>query len=151
MIASGRQYSPFRDVRFNVALLLGPLFWTGWFFFSQPVLKLSWVIRHPDKFFILAVMFPVLEEIVFRGWIQSAFSRISKGARLTPALSVSNLLTSLVFSLFHLFFHSVFWSLMVMIPSLIFGYFKERHGYLLPCIILHIFYNAGYFLLFSFF
>ena len=139
----------FRDVQFNIALFLGPLFWAGWFCLNQPVLKLSRAIIYPGKFLLLAAIFPVLEEFVFRGWLQETFSRITKGAMFVYALSVSNILTSVIFGFSHMFFHSAFWSCFVAVPSLIFGYFKERHNNLFPCIILHIFYNSGYYLLFN--
>jgi len=142
-------YLPFRDAHFNLALLFGPIFWTSWFFLSHPVLNLSRAISDPETLLILAVIFPVLEEIVFRGWIQETLFRMSKGAKLLPSVSVSNILTSLLFSFLHLFFHSVFWSCLVIIPSLVFGYFKDRHNSLFSCIILHVFYNLGYFLLFN--
>jgi membrane protease YdiL (CAAX protease family) len=35
----------------------------------------------------------------------------------------------------------------VLLPALLFGYFRDRHDSVLPAIALHVFYNAGYFLL----
>jgi membrane protease YdiL (CAAX protease family) len=35
----------------------------------------------------------------------------------------------------------------VFAPSLVFGYFRERYGSIAPGAVLHVFYNAGYFLL----
>jgi membrane protease YdiL (CAAX protease family) len=35
----------------------------------------------------------------------------------------------------------------VLLPSLLYGYFRDRHGSVYPAIALHVFYNAGYFLL----
>jgi membrane protease YdiL (CAAX protease family) len=33
----------------------------------------------------------------------------------------------------------------VLFPSLIFGYFRDRYTSIYPCMVLHAFYNAGYF------
>ena len=37
----------------------------------------------------------------------------------------------------------------VIVPSLIFGYFRDRHGNIHAAVVLHVFYNAGYLWLFS--
>lgn len=60
---------------------------------------------------------------------------------------LANLLTSLSFTLAHLASHSTSWSLLVLIPSLCFGFVRDRFGSVYPSIILHVFYNTGYFLL----
>jgi hypothetical protein len=60
---------------------------------------------------------------------------------------MANLLTSAMFVLAHLVSHSLAWSLLVFITSLLFGLLRDRFESVYPSIVLHIFYNAGYFLL----
>jgi len=64
-------------------------------------------------------------------------------------LSVANLMTSLVFVLAHLIYSHWIWALLVFFPSIIFGYLKERHQSLLSPILMHCFYNFGFFWLFG--
>jgi membrane protease YdiL (CAAX protease family) len=54
-----------------------------------------------------------------------------------------------VFALLHLFLSAAILAVAVFIPSLIFGYFRDRYEQLHAPILLHIFYNAGYIWLFS--
>ncbi len=63
-------------------------------------------------------------------------------------LSKANLLTSLLFAGAHLFVQSPLWAAAVIVPSLIFGAFRDRYKSVDPAIILHSFYNLGYFLIF---
>ena len=61
----------------------------------------------------------------------------------------ANLITSLVFTGLHFIYHPPLWAASVLLPSLVFGYFKDRYRTLTTPIILHVFYNAGYFWLFA--
>jgi hypothetical protein len=63
-------------------------------------------------------------------------------------LSGPNLLTSVAFTGLHLFFRPAWFTLGVIVPSLVFGYFRDRYRGLVPPILLHVFYNAGFFLVF---
>ena len=58
-------------------------------------------------------------------------------------------LISLVFTGLHFIYHPPLWAASVLLPSLVFGYFKDRYRTLTTPIILHVFYNAGYFWLFA--
>jgi membrane protease YdiL (CAAX protease family) len=60
-----------------------------------------------------------------------------------------NIVTSIVFTGFHFIAHPPGWAIAVIIPSLVFGFFRDRYQHVLPAIILHVFYNSGYFLLFG--
>ena len=60
---------------------------------------------------------------------------------------MANLIVSLLFVLAHLASNSISWSLLVFVPSLCFGFARDRFGSVYPAITLHAFYNAGYFLL----
>ena len=63
--------------------------------------------------------------------------------------ATANLLTSLVFAGMHFFYHLPLWAAAVFIPSLVFGYFKDKYLSLGPPILLHVYYNSGYYWLFG--
>jgi membrane protease YdiL (CAAX protease family) len=86
--------------------------------------------------------------MLFRGIIQGYFLQQPMARQRTwIGLSTSNLLTSLLFACAHLASHSISWSLLVFVPSLCFGFVRDRFGSVYPSFVLHAFYNAGYFLL----
>jgi membrane protease YdiL (CAAX protease family) len=93
----------------------------------------------------LTFFYPVLEEIIFRGILQPWIAQRWKQSLFN--LSVANLITSSIFALVHLFHHSLLWAMATFIPSLIFGYSRERYNRLLAPIVLHASYNGGYFLI----
>ena len=47
----------------------------------------------------------------------------------------------------HWFTHPPLWALSVLIPSLVFGLVRDRLQSTYPAIVLHSFYNSGYFIL----
>ena len=130
-----------------VAVCAAPLFWIIWSRLHPITTNLGWPLDDPKTFLILAVTYPILEEIVFRGLIQDALKNLLPAKHLGP-LSLPNLATSLLFGGLHALLRSGITGIMVFWPSLIFGYFKERSGGLGVPIGLHIFYNSGFFLLF---
>ncbi|MDQ6995121.1 MAG: JDVT-CTERM system glutamic-type intramembrane protease, partial [Mariprofundaceae bacterium] len=102
---------------------------------------------------ILALLYPILEELVFRGLIQTWLLEKTWGHISWWGVSLANVLTSLLFMGLHFFQHPPLWAIAVLLPSLIFGYFREHYAQatypLLPSISLHCFYNAGWFYLFG--
>lgn len=96
-----------------------------------------------------ALVFPVLEELAFRGFLQSTLYGTHWGAQTKLGISHANVLTSVAFAAMHLMQHSPLWAVLTIFPSLIFGFFRDRYGSTTPSIVLHIFYNAGYFWLFG--
>lgn len=91
---------------------------------------------------------PLVEELLFRGVIQGQLEKTPWARHRLAGLSVANFLTTLLFALAHLFHHAPLWAAAVMIPSLVFGYFRDRHRQVFPAFFLHTFYN-GCFLLAS--
>lgn len=135
----------YRDTLFLIALLAGGLFWLGlWLFSSIQPLKVSeiwsWV------FLSLVLWQPVLEELLFRGLLQGLLGRQPWGQLALGGVTVANGITTLLFMLGHWWSHPPPWAIAVVVPSLIFGYFRDRFGSVYPAIVLHSFYNAGYFL-----
>ncbi|MBF0370396.1 MAG: JDVT-CTERM system CAAX-type protease [Magnetococcales bacterium] len=132
--------------------LLAPLGVWGWLWSQgggehfQP----GWILIHPGIFLGQALLYPVLEELVFRGMMQGGLKRIKRlqTPLLATLLTPANLLTSIAFSMAHLYLRDPWTGLMVFFPSLLFGHFRDRYNHLAPSIGLHILFNAGYFWLF---
>ena len=85
-------------------------------------------------FFLIVVVAPIVEEFMFRGYIQEYFRE-----RLSPERTI--LVSALVFSLFHPFdlFPQVF------ISGIFLSYVRERSGSILPGIVVHLLNNlVGY-------
>ena len=137
-----------KDPLFRVAIAAGPVCWVGLFFILHPSIQWDWPLLTPLVFLLPVLVYPVLEEIVFRGLIQELVHEYLSKASLGP-VSIANLLTSLLFTGVHFFYHPPLWAALVFFPSLVFGFFKDRTQGLMAPIILHVFYNAGFLWLFS--
>lgn len=87
---------------------------------------------------------PLGEELLFRGIIQGQLALLPWGQRSWFKISSANLLTSLAFIALHLVYHPALWAVAILFPSLVFGYFRERHQSLYPAFALHSLYNLGY-------
>lgn len=98
---------------------------------------------------MIIVISPVLEEIVFRGGLQTWLQQRRVLQYRLGAISLANVLTSLLFAGMHLFRQAPLWAALTFLPSLIFGWAKERHQTLLSPILLHMCYNAGFICLFA--
>ncbi len=136
-----------KDLLFHAALMCGLIFWLALYSIQQPLIQWGWPLLEPWQFLLPVVFYPVIEEIIFRGLLQELVHEYISQRSLGP-LSVANILTSVVFTAMHFLTHSPLWAVLVFIPSLLFGFFKDRTGHLPAPILLHIFYNAGFFWLF---
>lgn len=105
---------------------------------SELVKTLLWV----------ALIYPVLEEIVFRSGLQTLLLRYSALRHDFAGISVANVLTSITFAGLHLINQSALWAALVFFPSLVFGWARDRYGNIIASILLHMFYNAGFVVLF---
>jgi membrane protease YdiL (CAAX protease family) len=141
------QRLPWQDPLFLAALVAGLPVWLALYFIQQPTVQWGWPLIQPWPFLIPVLVYPLLEEIAFRGLIQELV-RDFISRRFWGPLSIANLLTSLLFTGMHFITHPPLWAALVFFPSLVFGFFKDRTNRLLAPIILHVFYNAGYFWLF---
>lgn len=136
------------DPHFLIAVLAAGIFWAGLYFMTVPDPDWFWPFQAPAAFLYPALIYPLVEEMVFRGIIQEWLHQ-KIPASLFAGISSANVITSLLFTALHFINHSPLWAAAVFIPSLIFGYFKDRTGGLGAPIALHVFYNSGYFLLFT--
>ncbi len=100
---------------------------------------------HIGPYLMVALVYPVLEEIVFRGGIQGFLMRQELRGIPGP-VSLANIITSIVYAALHGFVWGNAWAVLVFFPSLLFGYFRERSGGLGASIVLHSYYNAGFIL-----
>jgi membrane protease YdiL (CAAX protease family) len=138
----------FKDRQFGAAFIAGPVFWIVLWFYKSPQPEWGWPLIAPAQFLLLVFIYPVLEEFVFRGALQGWLRSRSWGLIAWRQVTVANTLASVVFALLHLIINPVYLSVAVFIPSLVFGYFRDRYDQLHASIILHIFYNAGFIWLF---
>lgn len=138
-----------KDRLFWVAFFLAPLVWLGLFNFDvfphNSILPKNYWMDHVLR---ESVLFPVLEEWLFRGWLQGYLLQKKSLQKSWMGISLANGVTSFIFSLLHGPLNGFIWSLWVFIPSLIFGFFRDRFGQTQPSMLLHGFYNSGFCLLF---
>ena len=138
-----------RDKLFWLAILAGPFFWGSLYYSGTGLTGPGWVSANLVLFLQLALLYPLLEELVFRGLLQESLWKTHLANLSIYCISLPNIITSLLFTAFHFFSHSAAWAVAVIFPSLVFGYFRDRYRHVLPAVILHMFYNSGYFVLFG--
>jgi membrane protease YdiL (CAAX protease family) len=136
-----------RDPLFHAALAGGLLFWLALYYIQQPVIQWHWPLLEPWQFLVPVLFYPLIEEVIFRGLLQELVHEYISQRSIGP-FSVANILTSIVFTAMHFLTHSPLWAALVLFPSLVFGFFKDRTGRLPAPMLLHVFYNAGFFWLF---
>ncbi len=123
--------------------------WLILYILYQPQPSWQGVVENSGLLLLLCFVYPVVEELAFRGALQGWLARYRIGrATVMAGLSGANILTSCLFVVAHLFYHPPMWALLVIGPSLVFGWFRDRYHSVVPAILLHILYNSGYFLLF---
>jgi membrane protease YdiL (CAAX protease family) len=137
-----------KDPLFYAALMAGLLFWLALYLLQQPVIQWGWPLLQPWQFLVPVVLYPLVEEMVFRGLLQELVHEYISHHSL-GLISVANLVTSVAFTAMHFIYHAPLWAALVFFPSLVFGFFKDRTGRLTTPILLHIFYNAGFLWLFT--
>jgi hypothetical protein len=137
-----------QDPLFYAALLAGPVFWIALYLILQPAIQWDWPLIKPGQFLVPVVFYPLVEEVIFRGLLQELVHDYISQRSLGP-FSVANLLTSVIFTAMHFIYHAPVWAALVIFPSLVFGFFKDRTRQLTAPILLHIFYNAGFLWMFS--
>ena len=136
----------YRAPVFLSALAMGAAVWLALPFLAI-VQPLPWPHIFSLPFLVVVLWQPTVEELLFRGCLQGWLFAHEWGKHSFVGISIANLLTSVVFSGAHLATHSLPWALSTLFPSLLFGVLRDRFGSVLPPLAMHIFYNAGYFLL----
>lgn len=126
------------DRQFYAALIAGPL--------TVTLLHRYLPVRGsgPAIVLFLVLWSPLLEELLFRGVIQGQLARRAWARCKVSGISVANMATSAGFALAHLLHHPPPWAAATAVPSLVFGYFRERHRQVYPAMVLHAAYNGCY-------
>jgi membrane protease YdiL (CAAX protease family) len=134
----------YRDPVFGAALVAAPFVWLVWYFYTEAEPRWEWPLAAPWSFLLLVLVYPVLEEIVFRGVVQGWLLNRHWGRSGRGGVTVANLVTSIIFAAAHLLRLSVLPSAAMLAPSLVFGFFRDRYGHIFASTLLHVFYNAGF-------
>ncbi len=138
----------YRDGWFWLAFALGPaISWALFLLIGNTAISgFTWAQWQPLLWFIL--LYPIIEEWLFRGILQRQLLKNYHTHRSILGFTLANGITSLLFAAAHLLNHSPHWALLVILPSLLFGWFRDRYGSIFPGVILHCSYNFSYFFLF---
>ena len=91
----------------------------------------------------LFTLAPIVEEIVFRGFLQSWLLQKSWFNQRSAGASRANWFTSIAFATAHLWQHALFLAPGYLIVSLLLGHFRERYRGILVPVLLHGYYNLG--------
>ncbi|MCO4845490.1 MAG: JDVT-CTERM system CAAX-type protease [Sulfurovum sp.] len=130
-------------IQYGTAILAAPLFVLLYnSIFAHQAFDVDLLHFDTKSLFSLIVFYPVVEELAFRGVIQKYIATKTKQYPSLFYLTVANILTSVLFVAMHFVHHTPLWAMLVFVPSLIFGYFKEQYGHVGASIFLHMFYNA---------
>jgi len=87
---------------------------------------------------------PVLEELAFRGLLQGQLRQRWPGVMAWSPLSLANMVTTFAFAASHLVQQTPSWAALVIAPSLVMGYLRDRSDSAWPAIALHVYYNLGF-------
>lgn len=91
----------------------------------------------------LLLLQPLTEELLFRGALQGMLLRRT-GRRMLGPLTRANAWTTAAFVALHFIAQPPGWAVAVALPSLVFGHMRDRFDSLLPSVLLHVVYNAGF-------
>ncbi len=130
------------DPHFRLALAAGVAFWGALLLFGK-----TGQAFEPATLLSLILLRPVVEELLFRGLLQGWLRERPAWRQARWGVMRANLAVSVVFTALHFIGHPPLWAAGVLLPSLLFGYFRDRHDSVWPAIALHVFYNTGCFLL----
>jgi len=125
-----------------------PLWGAGWFW-SSPAIDPLWPLHRPRDLLFLVVLYPVAEEWLFRGLLQGWLLERPALARSWHGWTGANLVTATVFTALHFISHPPLAAAAVLAPALVFGFFRDRYGTLRWPMLLHGWYNLGYFWIFA--
>lgn len=138
-----------QDHAFWFALIAGPTFWLGLEQFIPAAFDLQKILDQWQQYILLVGLYPIFEEWLFRGLLQPQLLIFRGGRAVLFGISGANVITTVIFLSLHFFSHPHLWAILVSIPSLIFGGFRDRYQSVIPAILLHCFYNIGYFIFFQ--
>ena len=136
-----------KDVKFWIALLSAFPVWFVLLSSDYQIQGLNEEGRLLRSLIFVGLLYPVVEELCFRGFIQTSLHKIPVLTISLFGLGYANILTSILFAALHAIYQPFFMAILIFVPSLVFGYFRDRYNSVVPAIMLHIFYNAGLFMI----
>lgn len=139
---SGR-VDPLRDPHL-IVVLIGSLLTGVGLWYTLPQGFADGIVASPLLLINMLLLYPVVEELLFRGVIQGALLDRTSLAIRDLGISRANLITSILFVGLHLVNQTLGWALSVLVPSLTLGHIRERYPSLAAPILLHILFNAIY-------
>ena len=131
--------------QFYLALFLGPIFWLGYQYFEPA--NVHWAFDY--RYLLLVLVYPLVEEVVFRGLLQGQLRNLSVMRAELAGVSLANVSASIVFMSTHLLVQETVIAAADIFPSMVFGFLFDRYRTILPGVLVHVFYNAGFFILWS--
>jgi membrane protease YdiL (CAAX protease family) len=137
-----------KQVPFYIAVILAPItLAVGWIAFPNVFTQMSFTWA---GVLLMVVWQPFIEELLFRGIIQGQLIQRIWFSVSWWGISRGNVIVSLLFTAVHFLYHPPLWALAVFLPSLVFGWFRDRYRQIYPGMFLHAFYNGCFlFLMFS--
>ena len=105
----------------------------------------QWTWQTALLYLSLSVWRPFCEELGFRGLLQGMLLDHAPYRFQIGPLSLANLLTTVAFGIAHLPGHPLPWVAGIFAVSLLLGYARDRTASILPAIVWHSYFNAGYF------
>ena len=133
-----------RDPGFRLALIAAlPVWGMVWWLGGQAKPDPLWPLHAQGAVLRGVLLYPFVEEWLFRGSLQPWL--LVRLPMRWAGISLANVLVSLLFASLHLISHPPLAALAVLVPSLVFGWLRDRHGSFLPAFAMHAWYNLGYF------
>ena len=116
-----------------------------------PLLVWPWVPAWNDELLkaglfnavVFVVSISVLEEILFRGFLQGWLLGRAQFKQMLIYFSRANWLTSLLFASVHIWSHAQILVPGYFVVGMLLGYFRERYNGILVPVLLHSYYNLG--------
>lgn len=132
-----------RDPQLQLVVLAAVL--TGFAFWAvQPPGYAQAIAESRWRLLGVLVVYPVVEEWLFRGLLQGALLERPSFRRCLWGVSGANITTSVAFVILHVLQHPLSWAVAVAAPSLVLGHFRERYGGILLPVGLHTLFNGIY-------
>ncbi|MCU7844784.1 MAG: JDVT-CTERM system CAAX-type protease [Candidatus Thiodiazotropha sp. (ex Monitilora ramsayi)] len=134
-----------KDRFFLAAVAAGPIIW--FLVYATSLLPITGRDFSASQLLLLVLIYPVLEELAFRGLIQGYLSGVKGMSIRRVKLTGANWVTSLLFTAAHIIYTPILLASLVFVPSLIFGELRDRYHSTIPSMILHCYYNLGFFMM----
>ena len=124
-----------------------PVVWAAIAWIFGPDSDFGSFARWPLRAVAILLIFPVLEEIVFRGLIQDYISVKLSTWDIYLGITSANWVTTLLFCLTHLVTRSFIVALLVIVPSLVLGSLRDKGFSIKALAAIHVYWNGGVYLL----